>query len=115
MVSMVIFARIDKVNRNHHRNVQTNVLRLNYFIVDENMSGKRITEKRVFELKNNNAEDGEISNKHLDTATLTPYEGIYNVNIVYIICYTHNLDRKKDVYLLNDSLFLSFRKTPNCY
>ena len=75
------------------------------------MSGKRITEKRVFELKNNNAEDGEISNKHLDTATLTPYEGIYNVNIVYIICYTE----KKDVYLFNNSLFLSFRKTPNCY
>ena len=75
------------------------------------MSGKRITEKRVFELKNNNAEDGEISNKHLDTATLTPYEGIYNVNIVYIICYTQcNLDRKKDVYLFNNSLFFVFQK-----
>ena len=114
MVSMVIFARID-ININHHRNIQTNVLRLNYFIVDANMSGKRITEKRVFELKNNNAEDGEISNKHLDTATLTPYEGIYNVNIVYIICYTHNLDRKKMCICLIIRYFLSFRKTPNCY
>ena len=49
------------------------LLRLNYSIVDANMSGKRITEKRVFELKNSNAEDGEISIRSMEHHFAVPH------------------------------------------